>query len=366
MNSTDVLVVGGGPAGLATAIAARQRGLDVVVVDGWQPPVDKPCGEGLMPDACAALATFGVTLLPEESHPFHGIEFISGPRRVNALFPDGAGIGVRRTVLHRAMIARAEALAVSLRWRSPVTGLHPEGARIGKQVIRSRWVVGADGGDSRVRRWAGLDRITRQRRFAFRRHYGISPWTDYMELHWGRNAQIYVTPVACDEVCVAVVSHDPHLRLDQALQEFPEIASRLQGAASSSTERGAVSSSRKLRKVFRDRVVLVGDASGTVDCITGEGLGLAFRQASLLADCLAQNDLRPYQRQHAKLARRPALMSRLLLALDSQSSLRERAMGIFSREPQLFGRMVAMHVGALSSVDCAATGLALGWRLLTC
>ena len=50
VKSTDIFVIGGGPAGLATAIAARQRGFDVVVADGAQPPIDKPCGEGLMPD----------------------------------------------------------------------------------------------------------------------------------------------------------------------------------------------------------------------------------------------------------------------------------------------------------------------------
>ena len=44
MTTTDVFVIGGGPAGLATAIAARQRGFDVVVADGAQPPIDKPCG----------------------------------------------------------------------------------------------------------------------------------------------------------------------------------------------------------------------------------------------------------------------------------------------------------------------------------
>ena len=53
-RSTDVFVIGGGPAGLAAAIAARRRGLDVTVADCSVPPIDKACGEGIMPDGLAA------------------------------------------------------------------------------------------------------------------------------------------------------------------------------------------------------------------------------------------------------------------------------------------------------------------------
>ena len=56
---TDVFVVGGGPAGLGCAIAARQHGLRVIVADSAQPPIDKACGEGLMPDSLEVLAQPG-------------------------------------------------------------------------------------------------------------------------------------------------------------------------------------------------------------------------------------------------------------------------------------------------------------------
>ena len=369
MHAPDIFIVGGGPAGLATAIAARQRGFEVTVADGSSPPIDKPCGEGLMPDAWAALTKLGITIPAEESHAFRGIKFAedgwSGDgRSAEANFPEGSGIGVRRTVLHRLMIARADVVGVSLLWQTPVTALHPEGVRIRGEFIRSRWVIGADGRGSRVRSWAGLDHGRQRRRFAFRQHYRVPPWNDCMEVHWGRSCQIYVTPVSGDEICIAVASREPQMRLDRALAEFPEIAWRLHGAACSSNERGAISSTCELRNVHRGHVALVGDASGTVDCITGEGLGLAFRQADLLADCLAQGDLPAYQRGHSALARRPALMARLLLALDAKSSLRKRAMRAFAANPNLFRRMVAMHVGALSPLNVAASGLSLGWQML--
>ena len=365
VNTTDVFVIGGGPAGLATAIAARQRGFEVVVADGTQPPIDKPCGEGLMPDGRAALGKLGIVIPAEDSHPFRGIRFVSGSLSVDASFPNGSGIGVRRTALHRLMIARAEAAGIDLLWQTPVTGLHPEGVLLGEHIVRSRWVVGADGGHSLVRQWTGLDYYRRDRtRFAFRRHYRISPWNDCMELHWGPKCQIYVTPVAADEVCVALISHDPHLRLDGALPAFPELVSRLRVAKPTSVERGAISSTRKLRQVYQGSVALVGDASGAVDAITGEGLCLSFRQAEVLAEGFTVGNLKRYQQEHRRLAKRPVLMARLMLTLDWNNSFRQRVMRAFDSDPRLFARMLAMHVGALSPIDCAANGLSLGWRML--
>ena len=186
-----------------------------------------------------------------------------------------------------------------------------------------------------------------------------------MELHWGPRCQIYVTPVAADEICVALISRDPHLRLDAALTAFPELVSRLRGAEPSSMERGAISATRKLHRVYQGCVALVGDASGAVDAITGEGLCLSFRQAEVLAGCFATGNLGRYQQVHQELARRPALMARLMLTLDWKTSFRQRVMRAFGSDPRLFARMLAMHVGALSPMDSATNGLSLGWRVLS-
>jgi flavin-dependent dehydrogenase len=186
-----------------------------------------------------------------------------------------------------------------------------------------------------------------------------------MELHWGTNCQLYVTPVGSEEVCVALMSRDPRLRLDEALREFPEVAARLRDAEHGSVERGAVSVTRRLARVCGGRVALIGDASGGVDAITGEGLCLAFIQAHLLADCLVAGNLTPYQAGHRALARRPAVMARLMLLLEHRERLRRRVMRAFMAEPKLFARILATHVGAVSPVDFAANGLALGWKLLT-
>ena len=367
MNSTDVFVIGGGPAGLAAAIAARQQGFRVIVADGAHMPIDKPCGEGLMPDGLAALEKLGIAVQAENSFPFRGIRFLSSELAVDASFPDGAsGRGVRRTVLHRLIAERASSLGVEFLWQTPVTDISADGVHLGSRKVSARWIIGADGGNSRVRRWAQLDAFRkRDCRYAFRRHYRVAPWTDRMELHWGWQGQIYVTPVANDQVCVALISRDPKLRLGEALQRFPELQARLSGAEVSSAEKGALTATCKLKRVSRGNVALIGDASGTVDAITGEGLCLAFSQAMVLADCLRSGDLARYEHEHRRLALRPLLMARLMLTLDGRPRLQRRTLQAFQKRPEVFRRLLELHVGVLSPLHLALDGFTLGWGLLT-
>ncbi len=394
-NPCDVFVAGGGPAGLAAAIAVRRHGLSVVLADGALPPIDKSCGEGLMPDGVEALHRLGIAIPEGEAYPFRGVRFVSDGRTAEAVFPRGAAYGIRRTHLHRIMVDHAAASGVHLLWQTVVTGLHPEGALVAGELVRARWLVGADGTSSRVRAWANLDRHeldatsdatfnatqnatlsatqNKNLRFGFRRHYRVTPWTDFMELHWGRHRQVYVTPVSHEEVCVALVSSSPQTRLglrlpgqrmEDALGEFPELLARLKAAEPASSERGAITVTRRLRRVHCGRTVLVGDASGGVDAITGEGLCLAFRQAALLGECLASGDLARYQKGHRRLMRRPVLMARMMLFLAQHPHLRRRTMQVFQSSPRSFAGMLAMHVGAGSTRDYIANGIALGWELL--
>jgi 2-polyprenyl-6-methoxyphenol hydroxylase-like FAD-dependent oxidoreductase len=366
MPETDVFVIGGGPAGLAAALAARRAGFRVAVADSERPPIDKACGEGLMPDSLEAAASLGISIPEDRAAKFRGIRFRGADNTVCADFPGGSGLGVRRTVLHPLMAGAAADAGVELLWGSPVTGLDANSVTVGGTAWKTRWIIGADGAQSLVRRWAGLQKFQRNtERFSFRRHYRVAPWSEYMEIHWGESAQFYVTPVSPGEVCVVLMSRDPHLRIDAALPKFPFLAARLAGGGITTSERGSIAATRKLKRVAAGNVALIGDASGTVDPITGEGLCLAFHQSVALAQALRLDDLDYYAQEHARICRRPRFMADFMLLLDRSANLRGRALAALAENPAIFADLLAMHVGKLKASRFAATAAHLGWEVLT-
>src|SRR5712691_9627092 len=122
-EGVGVLVIGGGPAGLAAAIAARMKGFEVAVADSAKPPIDKACGEGLMPGTLVALRELGVEICPGDGQVFRGIRFVDSASTVEANFSGASGFGMRRTILHQKMVERAEVCGVTLLWNTPVAGL---------------------------------------------------------------------------------------------------------------------------------------------------------------------------------------------------------------------------------------------------
>ena len=363
---TEVLIAGGGPAGLAAAIAARQVGLEATVVDCAHPPVDKACGEGIMPDGLLALQRLGVSMGPGQAEPFRGIRFIDGPDQVAASFPNGVGYGIRRVALHQLLVDRATETGVVVHWGMRITGLSERGLSVNGETVRSRWLICADGQNSHLRRIASLDTSdTPSVRYGFRRHYNVAPWSDLVEVHWSDCGQIYVTPVAADQVCVALITRERHLRFDDALPRFYKLFPCLRSAAPVPDIMGAVTATRKLARVSRDRIALVGEASGSVDAITGEGLSMAFRQAHALAEAMRSGSLKPYQSAHRSIACRPRLMARMMLAMDAHPSIRRRVFCAFQADPAYFNRMLAIHMGSISPAELGLRcALSLGWHLL--
>ena len=367
MRDTDLFIIGGGPAGLAAAIAARRSGFSVMLADSARPPIDKACGEGIMPDGTAALAELGVALPTEGTAVFKGIRFLDSENSVEAHFPDGYGVGIRRTILHQLLVDHAARCGVLMHWGSRVSGLTENGVKLDGREISSRWIVGADGTNSRTRDWAGLAGTSQKRiRYGFRRHFSVEPWSKYVEVHWTPKGQIYITPVSEKEICVALVTHERELRVDEAIGACPSIPALLGKAVSSTREQGALSTSFRLKAVTRGRCALIGEASGSVDSVTGEGMSLAFRQALALAEALREGDLSLYQAAHRKIMGLPTRMADLILLMDRRHGLRRRALNAFSKRPELFGRMLAIHTGNASPLALGLFGTAsFGWHMLT-
>jgi len=366
LERREILIIGGGPAGLATAIRARLAGLEATVLDRSHPPIDKACGEGLMPDAVARLREIGIDLsLGPEGFPFRGIRYVDGELVAEGEFPQAGGLGVRRTHLHQALVRRAESAGVELLWDTTVNGIETDGVATNQGKIQARWIIGADGLLSRVRKWAGLDGGSGSlRRFGVRRHYSMTPWSDCVEVHWGAGCEAYVTPVAPDQIGVALLWSGEASGFDELLGGFPVLRERLAGEPVASRDRGAGPLHQRVVAVHRDNVALVGDASGYLDAITGEGMAVALHQSAALVEALIAGDLSRYAAAHRRISRLPNFMTSLVLGMEKRPRLRRRAIRALAAEPALFSRLLGIHGRTLPPRRLGLGALKLAWRLV--
>ncbi|MFF1876739.1 NAD(P)/FAD-dependent oxidoreductase [Leifsonia sp. NPDC058230] len=346
-GDADLIVVGGGPVGLATAIEARAAGLDVLVVEPREGPIDKACGEGLMPGALAALQRLGVE---PAGHALGGIAYLDARRAVEHRFGAHPGRGVRRTVLHVALAERAADAGVRFeRGRVVAVEAGPGNASVrlaGRNgaespALDAPWVVAADGLHSPVRRMLGLERAPQRashRRYGIRRHYRVEPWSDLVEVHWAGAVEAYVTPVDAHTVGVAILGprlSDP----DAALADIPRLAERLGAAEPASSSRGAGPLLQRTAARTSGRVLLAGDASGYVDALTGEGLRVGFAQARSAVAAIVAADPARYEREWRSETRDFRMLTSALV-VAARSPLRDRIVPAAVRAPRLFGSIV--------------------------
>lgn len=340
---TDVLVVGGGPVGLAAAIEARLAGYSVVVVEPRDGPIDKACGEGLMPGALAGVQRLGVD---PAGHPLRGISYLAGDRRTDHRFTADPGRGVRRTTLHAALSARANTLGVQ-HVTARATSLNQDATSVTAAGLRARWMLACDGLHSPFRRLLGLDHTARPprvpwhvpadgRRFGLRRHYRLAPWSDLVEVHWGANVEVYVTPVADDLVGIAVLG-PPGTDHGRALAGFPALAERLAAGGDVGPVRGAGPLRQGSQRRTLGRVRLVGDASGYVDALTGEGLRVGLAQARAAVEHL--DDPAGYERAWSAATRDYRVLTRGLVTW-AQSPARRAVVPVAGAVPGVYGWVV--------------------------
>ncbi len=377
-DEIDVLVVGGGPAGMAAGISFGRAGLRTLVCESGSVPADKPCGEGVMPTGLAYLERLGVSpyLDLEHTRAFAGIHYRSDcGASASARFAEGPGRGIRRTELSRAFFERAQEIdALEVRPRTPVRlglrGSDGTEAWLDGRKATARFIVGADGFRSEVRRWAGLQGVCpRRRRFAIQQHFRCEPWSEYVEVHWAGDAEAYVTPCGRKEVGVAVLwaAEEKKTRGGQRLMasmlsRFPRLGASLRGAEPSAGARAIGPMHQVARAAVSDGVGLVGDASGYLDAITGEGISLALAQVQALCDAIGPwmishdgvptaRDLQGYSRRISGMVRQHQWITRLVLFLSRNPRLAERTIKGLGRQPELFRWLLSANMGAVSAAS---------------
>jgi flavin-dependent dehydrogenase len=359
--SFDVAVVGAGPAGLAAATFAARAGLTTVLCEQSPGPRDKACGEGIMPSGVRVLDTLGVRDLigAADSAAFVGIRYVQEDGACAEGRLPAWGLGVRRTALTSALAQRAAECGVEIRWGCPVEGFTTDDRTVSVTTsaggLTAKLLVAADGLHSRLRRLAGLDRPTSSRqRFGLRQHFRLPPWSDFVEVHLGEDVEAFVTPAGASRVGVAFLWEEQAApgpaSFEILLRRFPALVARLADAPADSRPRGAGPFSQWSRSRVADRFVLVGDAAGYVDPITGEGVSMAFACAQALGEILpgalrrsaTRESLFPYERAFAREFRRYALVCRSVLGLARRPRLRRPLLRFLSEHPRLFDRLIAV------------------------
>jgi menaquinone-9 beta-reductase len=365
---TDVLIIGGGPGGLAAGVALAECGVRVLLCERRQLPADQLCGEGLMPGGVASLKRLGVARYVREADywPFTGIRYHSPRGRTAAAdFAKGPGWGMRRSCLAAALLARAGDFPNLTLWDE----VHAEPverrqnyllAHAGSEPVRTRLLIGADGRNSGVRRWAGLEGHSWHRRWGTGRHFRLRPWSNKVEVYWGAGLEAYVTP--CGRDCVGVVFLWDSRRFRPAragpelfgsfLQAFPTLEAKLAGAEPLDAQRTTGPLHRAATAPVADGVLLLGDAAGYLDALTGEGLSLALAQARALTRCvaprlrentglLAASDLNDYATAYRRIARPYYRITRLALWLGRHKQALEWSIALLARRPGLFQKLLS-------------------------
>ncbi len=198
----DAVVVGGGPAGLAFAAFAAERGLDVLVLERREGPLDKACGEGLLPAGVRALEPLGILARVDAAdrallRAIRWIDAVAGEARL-ALPPPG-GVAIRRTALSAALLERAREAGAEVRQGAAVVRHRRRSDAIVAEgpfgEAAARVLVAADGLNSPTRRREGLALPPRlPARYGIRRHFAVSPWSEEVEVHFGERTEAYVWP----------------------------------------------------------------------------------------------------------------------------------------------------------------------------
>jgi len=334
----DLLIAGSGPIGLVTAIHAAEAGLEVAVIDPRVGAVDKACGEGLMPQAIDHLEQIKVN---PPGKDFIGIKYISRSKTATANFLGKPGRGVRRTTLSDHLRQRASDLNISF-IEGRVTNIEQTSDWVKAAGIQSRYLIGADGLHSTVRTSLHLDSQPKKKicqRYGLRQHFAIESWSDYVEVYWLTNAELYVTPVDDETVGIAILGSD-NLNFWEIISQLPDLEMRLRGAKQVSKLRGAGPLRQNVKARTSGRTMLVGDAAGYVDALTGEGMRVGFEEGRAAVQSIIIDTPSAYEADWIQITRSYRIFAGGLLWASSNRMIRPLITPAASALPFVFRKIV--------------------------
>jgi len=366
----DVLISGGGVAGSTLAILLGRRGLQVELFERYHFPKEKPCGEGLMPAGVAVLNRLGVGEAVGGA-PFYGVRYHSGNHVTEGRFPQTAGLpvsgyGQRRKHLDEVLFrTAANAPGVIAHTGAQVDGPLRENGRVVGMFVdgqphRAALVVAADGVHSRLRHQMGLNVPVRRKRFGIRAHFRLAKGqvqAPCVDVFLGTGHELYVTPLPCGEVLVAVLADARQLgeSLERSFRRWllaePELAKRLEGAEQISPALATSPLAAQARSGVAPGFVLLGDAAGFLDPITGGGMTQALMTAELLdryiPERMSQDDswLRNFERARRALLLDYRILTRMILWLADHPRLGQRLLWIMGVLPSLFSHVIGVSGG---------------------
>jgi flavin-dependent dehydrogenase len=370
MSEWDLVIAGGGPVGLVTAIAARQRGLSAIVLERSVALPEKACGEGLMPGAVAVLASLDVDL--SDAVELRGIRFVEQSAIASARFVDRAGRALSRQRLMLALVERARSVGVEIRSGHTLRDFRYDGRAVhvdvsasggGLSRLRGQLLVGADGLRSGIRRRLGYELPPRRApRFGLQRHYRCAPWTDWVEVHWADGVEAYVTPLGVSEVGIALLSHGAPARFDDLLACFPSLRRSLGNSAAAGRVRGAGPFEQRVQRVLAPGVALVGDAAGYLDAVSGEGLALGFRSATALVERFTAGELWRYPGDHARVSAPYQTITWFMLEIARRPWLRRSVIRYLAESPAVFSDLLGIAADSRAAPE-SRVGATLRWAL---
>jgi flavin-dependent dehydrogenase len=319
---TDVTVVGGGPAGAAVAIALGQRGVRVALYEQVSSPRLKPCGEGLLPHGVDALRDLTGDL--PAAPRVRGLRFVVNGEAVAADFPCGTGLVVRRDRFDWWLLERAAATPnVDVRLG---TRYRPAGERM---------VVGADGKRSMFHRRLHAYSAHAQRVGLSTHVGGLTGLTDYVEVFFHPDGEVYVAPSGGGEAMVAALFHRHTFRRDgieYLLRAIPELCERSRHLEFTTPVLACSPLSLRVPRLVTPGLMLIGDAAGAPDAITGDGLALALTSALPAAEAIVTGNLASYQAARHRAGEAADRLASLLLRLSRVSG---RAATVLLHRPSL-------------------------------